>query len=825
MLSTLLSLSILVPSPQSTPESRILQLLSQMTLEEKVSLVHGGTDFSTKAIPRLGIPEYRFTDGPNGVRDQEAWPTTGFPTGISMASTWDINLVAQLGGAIGREAKVAGKSVQLGPGVNIDRTPVCGRTFEYYSEDPFLAGRIGVAWIKGLQAEGVSACVKHFAANSCEDSRGTVDAQVSERALREIYLPAFYAAVTEGKSGSVMAAYNKVNGQYSAENKHLMKDILKGEWGYQGFVMSDWGAVHSTIPTALNGMDLEMPGNSKNYLGDPLLAAVKAGEVPISEIDDKVKRLLRILLPIHVPNPKTDPHPSTKAHQELARKVAESAMVLLRNNAGILPLDATKLKTVAVIGPNADQKYSDTGGSGMVISPYEITPLAGIKDFLGDETHVVYARGADARQTRGSIVPSASLQTAEGGPGLDAEYFSNKAFRGEPTLKRIDPIIDFNWNKVSPGVGLKTEYYSGRWTGFLIAPDSGTYEFSTNSDDGSRVFLDGNLVVNNWGDHGMQQKSGKITLEKSRRYVIRIEFYQGYGDSGMQFSWQKLGDPKVNPWIEEAVKTAKSADAVILCVGINHDYDSEGTDKPNLRLFDGQDELVEQVLAVNPNTVVVLINGTPLELPWVEKVPTILEAWYPGLEGGHALANILFGKVNPSGKLPLTFPKKLEDSPAHANGNYPPVDDVLKYDEGILVGYRYYDTKKVEPMFPFGYGLSYTAFEYGPMTTRVKGSSVSVQFTLKNTGRMAGSEVPQLYVSEPGASELRPEKELKAFSKVWLKPGESMKIGLNLNKSSFSYWSEKKAGWTIDGGRYLLKLGSSSRDIRQEKTVEVPRQP
>lgn len=823
MLTSLLSYFFVCKPPISSLEQRVRQIVSHLTLEEKVSLVHGGTDFSTKAIPRLGIPEYRFTDGPNGVRDQEQWPTTGFPTGISMAATWDKDLVYKVGAAIGEEARTAGKSVQLGPGVNIDRTPVCGRTFEYYSEDPYLAARMGVAWIHGLQSRGVSACVKHFAANSCEEARGTVDARVSERPLREIYLPAFYAAVTEGNAGSVMAAYNKVNGSYSAENKHLIKDILKGEWGFKGFIMSDWGAVHSTVPTAMNGLDLEMPGNKNNFLGDPLLAAIKAGKVPVSEIDDKVTRILRILLPIHVANPKTDPTASTPAHRMLARQVAESAMVLLKNSNRVLPFDAAKLKAVAVIGPNANEKYSDTGGSGMVISPYEVTPLEGIKNYLGSTVTVTYTPGVDDRRLRGTVIPSSNFVNSAGAAGLSGDYYTNTRFRGSPAFTRSDSQIDFDWSKVAPKPSMKTEDFSVRWTGFLVPDQSGMFELSTSSDDGSRLYLDGTLMVDNWGDHGVQQKFAKVKLEKGRKYAIRVDYFQGKGDAVIKVLWQKLEESRSNPLLRAAVENAKRADAVILCIGINHDYDSEGTDKPNLRLLDGEDELVEAVLAANPNTAIVLINGTPLELPWLDKAPAVLESWYPGLEGGNAIANVLFGKVNPSGKLPLTFPRKLSDSPAHANGNYPPVDNVLKYDEGILVGYRYYDTKKVEPMFPFGFGLSYTSFQISNLSESSHGGEISVKFKVTNTGTVRGSEVAQVYVTQPGAAVLRPEKELKGFVKVELGPGESKIESIKLNKSSFAYWSEKYRKWVIDGGTYLIRVGSSSRDLVQQVTVRVAR--
>ncbi|HEY3779857.1 MAG TPA: glycoside hydrolase family 3 C-terminal domain-containing protein [Fimbriimonadaceae bacterium] len=799
----------------------IPSLVAQMTLAEKVSLCHGGTDFSTKAIPRLGIPEYRFTDGPNGVRDQEQIPTTYFPTGISMAATWDPELINRVGVALGQEVKGMGKSVLLGPAVNIDRTPLGGRTFEYESEDPWLNSRICVDYVKGVQSQGVLSCIKHYAVNSIEKERLTVDAQIDERTLREIYLPAFEAAVKEAHVGSVMAAYNKVNGQYCAENTHLMKDILKGEWGFQGFVMSDWGAVHSTVPTALNGLDLEMPGGHvDDYLGRPLLNAVNKGEVPTSQLDEMITRMLTTLKGTEQPDIHGDPHVSTKAHQMLAREVAEKAMVLLKNNNSLLPLDAKSIHTLAVIGPNADVKFGADGGSGSVIAPYEITPLQGLKNYLGSSVQIRYAPGADLQATPDQVVPPSAFQTADGKPGLDAAYYPNVDFKGEPTLKRVDANVNFDWDKVSPAQGFPRQYFSTKWTGFITPPETGTYDLSTKSDDGSRVYIDGKVVVENWGYHGSVSAKGYIKLEKGHRYPVEIDYIQGTGGAEVLFAWKKLPSGR-KPWIDEAVRVAKSADKAIVFVGANHDEDTEGSDKSNLSMPDDSDELVSEVLKVRPDAIIVLINGTPVAMPWVDQAHAILEAWYPGMECGNAIADVLFGKANPSGKLPVSFPKRLEDSPAHALGDYPPKGGVLKYDEGVLVGYRWYDAKKIEPLFPFGFGLSYTTFKMSIAQTVVTGPEVAVTVNVANTGRRAGGTVAELYVSELGPKVMRPEKELKAFQKVYLEPGESKTVILHLNKRSFSYYSADSHDWVTDGGEYDLLLGSSSRNIESKASIEL----
>jgi beta-glucosidase len=795
--------------------AKVEEILKQLTLEEKVSLVHGASAMATSPVSRLGIPEFRFSDGPNGVRDEEKVPTTYWPTGVAMAATWNTDLIHQVGVALGEECKGLGKSVLLAPAVNIDRTPLGGRTFEYYSEDPFLAKGIAVDYIKGLQSQNVGACVKHYAVNSIEKERTTVDAQVDERTLREIYLPAFEGAVKEANVASVMAAYNKVNGHYAAENAHLMKDILKGEWKFQGFVMSDWGAVHSTIPTALNGLDLEMPGDPKNFLGAPLLEAIKDGHVPESEIDDKVRRILNTMLGRELPNFDGDPHVSTPAHQELARKVAEESMVLLKNDRSTLPLDINKLKAIAVIGPNANVKLGEGGGSGAVHSPYEVTPLEGLKSYLGDKVTIHYAPGLDTRDLKGDIIPAGVLQTADGKPGLTAEYFDNVDFKGEPVVKRTDSKVDFKWDG-SPAPGVKGEYFSVRWTGFLVPAFTGEYEISTSSDDGSDVYIGTKKLVDNWGDHGPQSATARISLEQGRRYPITVRYYQGWGGAEMHLAWAKTTSK--NPFIADAVAAAKNSDVVLLFVGLTHRQDSEGADKPDMSLPDGQEELIDAVLKANPHTIPVLINGTPVELAWLSRVHAALEAWYPGQEGGNAIARVLFGEVNPSGRLPMTFPKKLEDSPAHANGDYPPKNGTIRYDEGLLVGYRWYDTKHIAPQFPFGHGLSYSSFTYSNLRATPEGADVDIT----NVSQRAGAEVVQLYVTEKEPTVMRPEKELKGFKKVFLQAGEKQTVHIPLDRRSFAYYSVAKGDWVVNGGVYVIRVGSSSRDIGRMVNVTVP---
>ncbi|MGI4875438.1 MAG: glycoside hydrolase family 3 C-terminal domain-containing protein [Janthinobacterium lividum] len=703
-------------------EAEIDALLKKLTLEEKISMIHANSAFAAGGVARLGIPEIGTSDGPHGVRPEQGrnWKGvkgandagTYLPTNNTLAATWNPNLGYAYGTVLGSEAAFRGKDIILGPGINIVRVPLNGRNFEYLSEDPYLVAQMAVGYIRGVQAQGVSACVKHYAANNQETHRSDIDVEMSERALREIYLPGFQAAVQQGGAYSLMGSYNKFRGQFATENAYLMNTILKGEWGFKGLVMSDWGSSHNTQDALRNGTDLEMgtdlvlrsnnvdqsaaastspaPAGSiydRFYLAAPALAAVRKDPSLVPLLDDKVRRILRVAYATHLLGSPKRPAGAynTKDHQATALKVAEEGIVLLKNEGSLLPLPKT-VKTLAVIGANADRANAGGGGSAQLKPTYEITPLQGLKNELGSAVRITYAPGYNIARGQGA-------------------------------------------------------------------------------------------------------------------------------------------DPQL---IAEAVAAAKAADAVVYVGGSTHGYDyhkwsdnaydAEGVDKPDLKMPFGQDELVRAVLAANPRTVVVLLGGGPIETAaWVSQAPAVLEAWYPGMEGGNALAHILFGDVNPSGKLPFTFPVKLEDSPAMKLGEYPSTPgNPLKqtYKDDIFVGYRYYDTYQVAPQFAFGHGLSYTTFKYDQLNVTPGPQRATVKLTVTNTGQMMGAEVVQVYVKEEKASVKRPEKELKAFQKVWLRPGESKTVVLTLEPGAFEYYSETQKKWVLEPGKFQVLVGSSSRDIR-----------
>lgn len=688
-------------------EAKIDSLLSQMTLEEKVGMIHASSSFTSGGVKRLGIPEWTMSDGPHGVRKEHGrdWTPdetgndscTYLPTGISLASTWNPELGYAFGKVLGSEANFRGKDVILGPGINIMRTPLNGRNFEYLSEDPYLVSRMAVGAIKGIQDQGVAACVKHYLANNQEYERNSVNVEMSERALREIYLPGFKAAVQEGGVLTLMGSYNKFRGQHCAHNEYLINTVLKGEFGFTGAVISDWAAVHNSEQALKYGTDVEMgtdlsmlpnPEYNKFFMADSAIDLVKSGKVAESLIDDKVRRILRVMIKTNMFGKRAPGSFNTPEHQAIALKIAEEAIVLLKND-NILPLKKESLKSIAVIGANATHKNAGAGGSSQLNAKYEITPLAGLKALVGDKIKITNAEG---------------YAIVKGGG-------ANKKLIQEA-----------------------------------------------------------------------------VTAAKSAEVAVYVGgFIHGYSDA----------------WSDNA-------------------YDSESQDKPDMNLPFGQDEVIDAVLKANPNTIIVLIGGGPVDMTkWVGKAKGIIQAWYPGMEGGNALAKIIFGDVTPSGKLPVTFPKKLEESPAHALGAYPG-DSKLneEYKEGLLVGYRYFDTKKVEPQFAFGHGLSYTTFSYENLAVAKAEKGVAVKLTLKNTGSVAGGEVVQLYVKDDAASVERPEKELKAFAKVFLQPGESKEVELKLNEDAFQYYDEVKQQFVLEPGKFTILVGSSSRDIRLTGAVE-----
>ena len=690
-------------SAQFDTAARINTLIKKLTLEEKVNMIHASSSFTSGGVPRLGIPELVTSDGPHGVRPEHGrdWDLdndkadsgTYLPTGVCLAATWNPQLGYSYGTVLGSEAAFRGKNVILGPGINIIRSPLNGRNFEYQSEDPFLVSKMVVGYIKGVQSQGISACVKHYAANNQETKRFSIDVQMSERALREIYLPGFKAAVQEAGVNTLMASYNKFRGQWAAQNNYLLNQILKKEWGFKGLVMSDWDAVHNTMQALWNGMDLEMgtdlhmlphPDYSKFFMGDTVVALVKGGRFPEYLLNEKVRRILYVMFKTGMIDGKIKAGEyNTAGHQQIAGKVAEEGIVLLKNENRILPVTKT-IKSIAVIGYNADRKQSMGGGSSQIRAFYEITPLQGIKKLAGKNINISYSKGYNIE--RGARADQALIDEAVA------------------AAKRSDMVI-----------------FVGGWT------------------------------------HGF-------------RYDV---------------------------WKDNA-------------------YDAEDTDKPDMNMPFGQDEVINAVLKANPKTVIILMGGGAIDMTqWIDKAPAIVQAWYPGLEGGNALARILFGEANPSGKLPMTFPKKLEDHPSQKLGQYPgdTIGLTVHYFDDIYVGYRYYDTYKTEPQFAFGHGLSYTTFDYSNLKLAANGNTVTVTFSVKNTGKMAGAEVAQVYVKQEQSALPRPEKELKGFDKIFLQPGEQKTVTITLNENAFQYFNDIINSWVMEKGTFDILVGSSSRKI------------
>lgn len=698
-------------------EKRVEDALSRMTMEEKVELCHAQSKFSSHGVPRLGIPEIWMSDGPHGVREEILWDSwsaagwtndscTAYPALTCLAATFNPNLSHAYGVAIGEEARYRRKDVLLGPGVNIYRTPMNGRNFEYMGEDPYLAAQMVVPYIQGVQQNGVSACVKHYALNNQEEWRGHINVNLSDRALHEIYLPAFKAAVEEGHVWSIMGAYNQLRGEHCCHNDLLLNKILKSDWKFDGVVITDWGGAHDTKQAALNGLDIEMGsytnglsskakfGYEDYYLAQPFLALLKKGDVPVSVLNDKARRILRLIFRTAMTPNRPYGRFVCPDHSSTALKIAEEGIVLLKNDKQFFPVPTGKYQKIAVIGENATRSVTEGGGSSTLKVKYEVSPLEGLIAKYGKD-HIVYSMGYAS------------------GPSLYD--------REKPSKLNTDSLFNV------------------------------------------------------------------------------------------------------------AVETAKNVDIVYFIGGLNknHFQDSEGADRKSYGLPFGQDKLIEAILKVNKNVAVILISGNAVALPWVKDVPAIVQTWYLGSEGGNAIANVLSGDVNPSGKLPFTFATKLDDYGSHSFGSIAyPGDSINEiYKEDILVGYRWFDTKKIKPQFAFGYGLSYTTFEYGKITTDKKSyapdESIKVTFTLKNSGKVDGAEAVQIYVSQPKASVLRPEKELKAFKKIFLKAEETQTVEMEIKVKDLAFYNEATQSWTVEPGEFVLSNAASSADVKSKVAIQV----
>lgn len=708
-------------------EDRIEDALSRITVEEKVALIHAQSKFSSPGVARLGIPEFWMTDGPHGIRPEVLWDEwnqagwtndscVAFPALTCLAATWNPEAALLYGQSIGEEARYRNKTVLLGPGVNIYRTPLNGRNFEYMGEDPYLASQMVVPYVKGVQQNGVAACVKHYALNNQEINRHTTNVIVDDRALYEIYLPAFKAAVQEGKAWAIMGSYNLYKNQHNCHNRYLLNDILKGEWGFDGVVVSDWGGVHNTEEAIYNGMDMEFGswtnglskgmGNAYDnyYLAHPYLKQIKEGKIGTKELDDKVRRILRLAFRTTMNRNRPYGAMLSEEHIAAARKIGEEGIVLLQNKKNILPIDLNRTKKIAVIGENALKMMTVGGGSSSLKVQYECSPLDGIKRRIGDGIEISYARG----------------------------------------------------------------------------------------------------------------------------YV---------GDTGGQFdgvpSGQNLKDDRsARQLIEEAVRIAQSADYVIFIGGLNKSghQDCEDTDRKGLELPYKQDKVIGALAKVNKNLIVVNISGNAVAMPWISEVPAVIQAWYLGTEAGNAIASVLVGDVNPSGKLPFTFPEKLEDVGAHQLGDYPGrqrEDGIFdeKYNESIFVGYRWTDKQKIRPLFPFGHGLSYTTFAYGKATVNKKvmkiDEQIAITVSITNTGKRIGSEIVQLYISDLKSSLPRPVKELKGFSKIQLAPGETQEVTFLIDKQALSFFNDSRHEWVAEPGKFEAQIAASATDIKSKVTFEL----
>lgn len=795
-------------------EKRARSLVDKMTLEEKVSLLGGHDGMNSNGIQRLGIPPLHMANGPHGVGGVDG--ATFFASGVSMGASWNPELVEEIGRAIGSEARAADKNIMLGPCVNIHRLPIGGRNFESYSEDPFLASRMGVAWIKGVQSMHVAACVKHYAGNEQEFERNGVNIEMDERTFREIYLPAFKAAVKEAGTYTLMSAYNRFRGKFCSENKYLLTDVLRNEFGFKGFVISDWDAVHSCIPSAEAGLDLEMPG-PPIYFGDSLIIAVKEGKIPESLIDEKVMNILRVTIKLGLMDDTSrlpEGELGTEAHKLLSRKISEQSIVLLKNKGKFLPLDENRIRTIAVLGPKAEHASVGGGGSSEVFAGDSVSLLKGLRNRLGDKVGITFMNGIKFKTEFPAIEPEYLYLSDGKSHGLKGEYYNNVHFNGEPVLTRIDKDVNFNWGQGSPDPKIHKDGFSVRWTGKLKAPANGIYKLGINSNDGSKLFVNGKLFIHNWGNHGAKMRNAPLYMKKGEMYDIVIEYFETGNSASMKFEWEKETTPVFD---KKVLDVAKKADMVIIAAGVTKIFECEGFDRESMHLPGAQDQMIKAVAKVNPNIVVVLTNGTPVDVTaWIDDIPAVLEAFYPGQEEGNALAAILFGDVSPSGKLPVTFPKHYEDNPAYKY--YPGKNSEITYGEGVYVGYRYYDTRNVEPMYPFGYGLSYTSFEYSGLKLDKKVMSnddvLNIELTVKNTGKMDGDEIAQLYIHDVESSVDRPVKELKGFKRVSIKSGESKVVKFQVDKSALSFFDEKKNSWVAEPGEFEVLIGSSSKDIR-----------
>lgn len=823
--------STFLRAQSSSSSDRVEPILGKMSAEEKIDYI-GGTGFAIRAMPGLQLPAFEMSDGPLGVRSNSRLPSTVYAAGIGLAATWNQSLAEKVGAGIGRDARARGLHFMLGPGVNIYRSPRNGRNFEYFGEDPFLASAIAVGYITGMQAQGVSATIKHFLGNNSEFLRHDSDSVIDERTLREIYLPTFEAAVKQAHVGAIMDSYNFINGTHATQNGYFNIDIARKQWGFDGIMMSDWRSTYNGVDAANGGLDLEMPTgefmNRKN-----LLPALQDGRLTERVIDEKIRHILQTAARFGwLDRPQIDLGLSKydEANHDVALEAARESIVLLKNEHQLLPLDKHKIKSILVVGPNAHPAQPVAGGSGAAIPYSAVSLLEGIAHVLGNSAAVFYEPGIPSLQQLVSATDFVT-ETAGGQPGLKLESFDNDDLSGSPESEQVvrristtgfswDSLSD--WQDVAPVLATAPKVTSRRWSGFYVAKDSGSYEIAVQGPgehNGYRVYMDDRLVIDHWELAKAYLEQATLELASGPHKIV-VEDVQRTRFGGRL----RLAIANQQTLVSDAAKRiAAKADAVVVAVGFNRDSEGEGADRA-FSLPIGQDELIHEMAVRNKNVIVSITSGGAVDAAsWIEQVPACLESWYPGEQGGTAFGEVLFGDVNPSGRLPITFEKRQEDNPTFSN--YYPESGSRKvlYKEGIFVGYRGYEHNGTKPLFRFGFGLSYTKFSFSHLAINngTTDGKFVVSFDISNAGSRSGAEVAQVYVADSGTSVSRPPKELKGFVKINLNPGETQRVKVELDARSFAFYDTDEGVWRVPAGTYKVLVGQSSAQVELTGEVKI----
>ena len=812
-------------------EQKIQHLLGQMTLKEKVMLCHANAKFSVAALPRFGIEELTLSDGPHGVREEmlrDVWGVAGreddyatyLPTGTALAATFSPELAGRHGETLGAEARWRGKDIILGPGVNIIRTPLCGRNFEYYSEDPYLTGVLAKNAVRGIQSQGTAACLKHFALNNQELDRNRVDVDIDDTSLHEIYLEGFRRAIQEGGALVVMGAYNRFRGQYCCHNYELVQEILKDDWGFDGVFLSDWAGVHDTDEAIENGLDLEM-GTSRPYdefyLARPFAERAARDPAVMAALDDKVRRILRLMLRIgKLDGQRPTGAFNTREHQQNAYAIAAQGMVLLKND-GLLPFSPERTGSILVVGPNADKRHGHGGNSSGVKALYEITPLEGLRSRFGGTCRIIYMDNSPKDAQAIPVERLAILDEHAGCRGFKMETFLGDSADGEPLEVAFCDVPGLHWSQEASHCGHKPAELFVRFTAVLPIEGDGVYAFEVEATSGVRFFLNGECRLNFAGRAEKTTERVETVCRAGEELELCLTFRPTDEDNFIKMLWVD-GSCKEEPVYEEAeiLGAARRADMVIYCGGLEHNSEMEGKDRTDITLPAQQDHMIEALLSVNACTVICLTAGSPVAMPWINRAKAVVFTWYAGMEGGNALADVLCGAVNPSGKLPMTFPARLQDCPAHRLGEYRKTH--CDYRDGMMVGYRGFEALGIRPLFAFGHGLSYTAFAYAALKIEEGNDAFRLRFTLENTGGRTGREAAQLYVRMPG----RPFRELKGIVKPEIGPGEVQECCFVLPRRELRIYDEKVHAWRPVAGTVEIGIGSASDDIRLTGRITLP---